>query len=465
MGKPTAMKPGSKRPADGVNSDDDVTEDDQNNIGGRVTRSQAKRFKAKKIPVFHNKIKPSGSFFIETSNKYQPLAGNSNEIILPKHQQQQVKKEKVPPIVTTTLQRKDIIEKLKSLEISTFSIKNTSIGIYINVDSAANHLKFRQHLDEKKVAYFSHDLPGDKQIKMVLRDLGLMDINELKLELEALGLKPAEIKVIKPKHERYAEHVNYIVFFNHDQYDSKKLYQTNRINYTSVRWEKYRSSYQGPTQCRRCLQFGHGTRNCKLDPHCQYCTESHLSEDCEKIGKEIDAIQSQEAMETGTEPSQPKKIVFAPKCFNCGGDHVALSDKCKKRAEYTTLQKSISQRNRQPQKRGYISASDDFPALKSSNGVALRGATSSRQAQQPRAAQQPRQTRPSFPNISFSSILSNSNSYSNPNNDPTTELFSYDEIINVVTDIITGLSGCKSKLEQFQVITSLTFKYVYGQSP
>ena len=47
--------------------------------------------------------------------------------------------------------------------------------------------------------------------------------------------------------------------------------------------EFYQSKKAGPTQCKNCMNFGHGTLNCHLKARCVRCGEEHLSKKCPLI--------------------------------------------------------------------------------------------------------------------------------------------------------------------------------------
>jgi hypothetical protein len=56
-------------------------------------------------------------------------------------------------------------------------------------------------------------------------------------------------------------------------------------------------------------------------------------------------------------------------------------------------------------------------------------------------------------NALYSQVLSNN---------PADNLFSLAEILALNKEIIMKLSGCRNKVEQFQVITELSIKYLYN---
>lgn len=54
------------------------------------------------------------------------------------------------------------------------------------------------------------------------------------------------------------------------------LLQLNRVrlNHTVVKWTR-NIKKKGVTQCRRCQNFGHGSRNCNVAYKCSKCGNSH----------------------------------------------------------------------------------------------------------------------------------------------------------------------------------------------
>ena len=84
-----------------------------------------------------------------------------------------------------------------------------------------------------------------------------------------------------------------------------------------VTWEKYRNTKK-VTQCHRCQQFGHGSKNCCNAPRCMHCAAQHLTEDCTQKEEE-------------------------PVCINCKKKHKANSFECE---AYTKRLNTIAE-NRQ----------------------------------------------------------------------------------------------------------------------
>ena len=49
--------------------------------------------------------------------------------------------------------------------------------------------------------------------------------------------------------------------------------------HVKINWEHYKKNGDNLTQCRNCQLFGHGTRNCKLDPKYMICGDSSHTKD------------------------------------------------------------------------------------------------------------------------------------------------------------------------------------------
>ena len=67
-------------------------------------------------------------------------------------------------------------------------------------------------------------------------------------------------------------------------------------------------------------------------------------------------------------------------------------------------------------------------------------------------------------NSSTNSNTTNNNNYANKlkSNDDK-NLFSLSEINSLINEVITNLSSCSNRIEQFHVITQLAIKYLYGK--
>lgn len=108
------------------------------------------------------------------------------------------------------------------------------------------------------------------------------------------------------------------------------------------------------------------------------------------------------------------------KCANCKGDHLSSDPNCPSRISYISLRERFSKPKAQP---------------------FTRTGTNNRQPQQ--------------------SVLTNWNNVVRSGNcEPENDLFSIDELKNITLELITSLKNCKSKSDQFHVITNIAFKFL-----
>lgn len=302
-----------------------------------------------------------------------------------------------------------------------------------------------------------------------------MDHTELKNLLKDVGVCPLDIKTITPKQSRYSNHANYILSFSKEDFNMKNLHAIKVVNHVIVTWEYHRRSNTGPTQCRRCLRAGHGTRHCNLPARCQYCAENHLSDDCEVFKSAIKAAggtsttetrdEDIEGVETANEANnankKPLKVNFTPKCCNCKGNHLATDKSCTAIAEYQNLQRKLANRNRKQDGRRQLHYDEvSFPQLPHNHQM-QRPQVAERRTPQNMSYSQVVNQRPDP--VARCGFLSSTQPNSTPITDPN-KLFSYAEITALLNDVIQGLRACETKYDQFQVITDLAIKYVYGLS-
>ena len=384
---------------------------------------------------------------ITLKNAYNILTDNQNEIQV--HREKTIeKKPRIPPIVAQ-MEKKHVIDLLVNNRITNYHIKLTSVGVNIFCYSADDFKKARNLLISNECQFFTHDLKEETTFRIVLSGLEEMDVNDLKNELAFNQINPVEIKLLIPKQRRYHHHANYILHFKRGCTSLQELQKVKALFNTIVRWSPFRRYNNQTTQCRRCQLPGHGTRNCNLAPKCRNCAESHLTENCKAMADSL------EQMQDGTSLNQ-----FAWKCANCQGTHAADDRSCPKLMDYQNLQRNLSQRNQHEQRkttqRKTVPTMDEYPSLH-------RGHVST--------------TGPQLPSRrTFSEMFSNQNNFSFNqtrginsglrlgDNLTSSSLFSYDECMTLIQEMITGLSQCVSKSEQFYFISSCCVKYVYHGS-
>lgn len=349
------------------------------------------------------------------------------------------KKVKIPPIVFPNLDRGTIEAALKSEEISDYNLKLMSSGKKLVLSDIENFNRFREYLISKKVLFYTHQRADTKPTKIVLSGLHSMEVDDLKSHLIKLQLKVTDVKKFNFATKIYANHATYLVYFEHGSIKVADLRKNHKhIMHTIVHWSYYKNKRNGPTQCRNCQMFGHGSSNCYLPKKCLICAQEHSHTDCPEKDKE--------------------KI----KCANCGKNHLANDEKCGHLREYISKKTKANYRNRNRTnnvKFNPVFTNDDY------NFPAFRG-----QRNQPMQNQRPG-SRPSY-----SSALRNNNSSrrssiatdaTNNSNHHTGmnangELFTAEELLKLSTELINNLYKCRNKSEQFKVIVDLATKFVYG---
>lgn len=436
---------------------------------GKTSFKPAKPDKVRKSAAIRGvKGIPDGTS-IETSNQYAMLTDNdgADETIVNRRTTTSGsrKSSRIPPIIipppTTKTQ---IISGFTKYGMIDYRIKITSIGVYVFVDTAAEHSKMRSLLRDEKVPHYSHELPDDKAVKVVLKRLDKMDVQDLKKDLKEQGFEPNDIKLIVPYRPQYPNHVNYLLYYTKDKIDLKALYAVKAINHTIVSWEPFRPPKTPVTQCRNCYLFGHGTKHCGMPARCKFCSESHESSSCTPLKEAYD-----ESMEKMEETAEPKIIDgFTPKCCNCGQPHIATDPTCSERKKYIDLQHRLADRNRamHPKKTSTqpLVSKKEAPAGRWNNttnsrlttGLSFADAVAGHHNSHP----------PGFQAASnnTAATAANRGTSQGQHAECSNNLFSFDEINSLLNELLSGLSSCRDKTEQFKLISNLAIKYIYNGS-
>ena len=148
--------------------------------------------------------------------------------------------------------------------------------------------------------------------------------------------------------------------------------------------------------------IGHGTNYCKVKTLCANCVGNHVTTDCKE-----EAI----------------------KCANCNGPHKPTDDSCPNKTQYLKIKK----RHRSAQNRRWtkfyssIKVPNNFPNLLNQQTPTVR----------------------MWPQQSEVNINTNEG-----------ELFSAQHLQILTLELINNLKNCKCKLNQFNVITNLAFKFL-----
>lgn len=203
-------------------------------------------------------------------------------------------------------------------------------GVKLMTEEKAHYNKVLNYLKEKQFQYYTHDDPGTKPLKVILRGLDDMEIKELLQELKDCGLKPENAYKIArhDKSRKYRDQL-FLVHLERGSTTLMDLKDVRVINSTIVEWQRYKPVQRDVTQCMNCLRFGHGTKNCFMATRCERCgEENHGLGECKKI---------EEA---------------EPTCANCKQNHLATAKICVKRAAFLEIRKRASTKDHLKKKTG-----------------------------------------------------------------------------------------------------------------
>lgn len=229
---------------------------------------------------------------------------------------------KLPPLVVKSIPLSTLKENLVAEGIVA-QYKLCGIGIKVMMRTKNDFLHARNYLTRIGAEHFTHDVPSEKPFKAVVRGLPVMDIKDIEWELkDRYKLQPLHVfpLIRKDVNNTYRDCL-YLVHFKKGTVSLNALKAVRIISYIVVRWEAYRGKNRDVTQCMRCLNFGHGTRNCAMKPRCNICAQAHLTAKC------------------------PVEGAVALKCVHCGEGHRSTDKVCSKREEYKRIRLDASQRH------------------------------------------------------------------------------------------------------------------------
>lgn len=361
-----------------------------------------------------------------------------NESDIDSNRKEQSKTEKISPIKVLTQNRESVLNLINSKGITNYLNKKMSIGVKIICESLDVYNKIIILLRENKYQFFNHEHQNSKPFKVVLRGLDYKTDIEVKNELNSIGLKCVDVKAVKKTIGNYVDTI-YIVCFENGSIKLNDLRkQVRSLFRTIITWEYQRKIKNKPVQCRRCQMFGHGERGCNVIERCANCAEKHKTIDCKSATK----IQ----------------------CANCGNNHKSTDADCPARSAYTEMREKLSKKPDRSQRqknttvpndeRNFPNINNNQPPLPSTQQSSLWRPTNHSHAHNSATANNSwRNISNSYNNNSIQNNINNSN-----NNSP---LFSEKEFMELTVEMISRLSSCKTREDQFSAITQLAFKFVY----
>ncbi|XP_058817378.1 uncharacterized protein LOC131680684 [Topomyia yanbarensis] len=164
-----------------------------------------------------------------------------------------------PPIATkiSPLMVKSIgIDKLKQakkvIEVNA-SYKMCRVRIKTVLTSKEDYQKAMLYLDRMKAEYFTFNTPSEKPFKAVIRGLPVIDVADIKSDLEyRIKLTPLAVFSMK-RHNKKIEYRDclYLVHFKKGTVSLGALKAARVIHDVIVSWEGYRGTNKDVTQCMR----------------------------------------------------------------------------------------------------------------------------------------------------------------------------------------------------------------------
>jgi hypothetical protein len=227
------------------------------------------------------------------------------------------KRERVPTITikweVTRVRAEMSVANMKPASYLLQQIKGATV---VKIATVAEYRVFLSRCKERKIPHFTHQVDAEKPTRIVLLGLYDMPVEEIREALAIHSVVPVDIKPMRIRHSRFLEHNNFILYFKKGTMTTAKLRDIEGINSIRVRWAYYDAKRHGPTQCRRCQEWGHGSSHCLIAPACVKCAGDHETSACtlaEKGAKVPDANL---------------------KCANCKQSHTANYGGCPTRKEF-----------------------------------------------------------------------------------------------------------------------------------
>lgn len=353
-------------------------------------------------------ISPSGSTAINNNNYFHPLQtlDDNDEQLVTK-----TTKQHIPPLTVLKCRIEQLHELCKKCHITNYAIRKISIGLKLFCQTQEDFDNIAKNLSSNKFEFFTYATKSDRPYKALLFGLEKTDVSELKTKLIKMGLECIDVKMVQRSGRGNTEHLFYVVYFKRQSITLKELRQNySSIEYLKVKWEFHRNRSNKVTQCYNCQMFGHGSSRCAVKSFCSKCSGTRKTDECTS-----DII----------------------KCANCGANHQSSSPDCPNRKSYIEIKQRIMNKNSRFQKRsGHVNGNSHVSSAPNHSG---------------NNSQFPALHTGAPPVNGWSNLKTNKN-----NND----LLSFDEIKNITFELINKLKACKCKLDQFEVVSSIAFKFL-----
>lgn len=170
------------------------------------------------------------------------------------------------------------------------------------------HQRVKDGLLKENVAFHTFSRKDEKLPKAVIKGLPRFTQDTLPAELAIIGFAGATITELKTLHP--TECPPLLVHLPSGT-DMAKFKQIKYLFNCVIEIQRYKPGNKAGTQCFRCQDFGHASKNCNRPARCVKCAQNHPTWQCPKKDRDTPA-----------------------RCCNCLQDHPANYTKCSERLQY-----------------------------------------------------------------------------------------------------------------------------------
>lgn len=382
----------------------------------------------------HSQISSRSAMSFQTQSRKRKLANDNPLTKKPKNSVTTAIMPKPPPITIPAMNRANAATFINSLpDSSNFEIRLSPDGIKIFAPTTDSYKAAKIKLQESGTKFFTHLLQEEQTSKFILHGYFAAELSDVHNHLKDAGVDPVRIKNISVRNKKYDDHAVYLVHFLKSDKMKLSTLQSNVkiINHVRVRWEFYQSKRNGPIQCSNCMSYGHGGASCYLSPKCIRCGNSHKSNSCPL------------AIDNNTNSVLARIPDDQVRCGLCGQNHPANFSGCVKRIEFIERQRNYraraQARNRYTQQANHNTQIRHFTPAPQLNNSHFPSITPHQNSTDP-AWQQVPTNQPAQP-----------------------DLFTTDELLHILRDMMGRLKACTTKEQQFFALSEIATKYIYGK--
>jgi len=188
--------------------------------------------------------------------------GSSNDISS-RNGENNLKKIHLPPIILRGQTLPTIVDLLKSLKITNYTIKLMSVGTSIYVQDKSEFSKFKEVLISRNWQFYTYSPSDEKLAKFVLYGLQSITVDDLRNELQHHKINPVDIKPMLMKNQRFDSETLFLLSFKKGEVSLNELRKTKALFQIIIRWDHYTRKQQGPVQCSaKCMDTRPTTVTC-----------------------------------------------------------------------------------------------------------------------------------------------------------------------------------------------------------